>query len=93
MCGGLYFGDNNAIVVCRELGYHQGIAEVFSYPRYGQGSGPIWLTRLDCIGNETSLHYCPHAGVGNTGQCGHNDDVGVRCQGTCIMVHVHVLQM
>ena len=40
------------------------------------GSGPIFLSDVDCAGDETSLFSCTHdSGTG----CEHADDVGVEC--------------
>ena len=75
-----YFDINDADVVCAELGY-LGAAQYHCCAYYGQGSGPIWLDNLACTGNETSLYYCSHSGVGNNYDS-HYEDVGVVCQGT-----------
>ena len=48
---------------------------------FGQGSGSIWLDNVACSGSESNLLSCPHAGLGNT-NCLHQEDIGVRCQGT-----------
>ncbi len=42
---------------------------------FGQGSGLIALTDLQCSGNESSLFRCR-----STNLCFHNEDAGVRCQ-------------
>ena len=81
MCGDYYFDINEANVVCRELGYRGAIQYAYAYYYYGIGSGPIWLAHLNCTGNEISLHYCPHGGIGNIHYCNHYYDVGVVCQG------------
>ena len=47
---------------------------------YGQGSGPIWLNYVSCIGNETSLLNCSNRGTRY--YCRHYDDAGVQCLGT-----------
>ena len=81
VCDDYYFGTNEANVVCRELGY-QGATRYYTYAYFGQGSGPIWLSNLACTGDETSLHYCSHNGIGIINRyCDHYDDVGVVCQG------------
>ena len=81
MCGDYYFDINEANVVCRELGYRGVTRYDYAYYYYGIGSGPIWLAQLACTGDETSLHYCPHGGIGNIQYCDHYYDVGVVCQG------------
>ena len=49
---------------------------------YGQGSGPIWLDRPYCTGNEVNLLNCSHSGIGiHRYYCSHSYDVGVECPG------------
>ena len=74
-----YFGINEANVVCRQLGY-QGATQYYNRAYYGRGSGPIWLDNVQCSGTATSLHNCSSNGIG-LHNCGHNEDVGVVCQG------------
>ena len=53
---------------------------------YGQGSGPIFLADLQCIGTEQSLLDCD-ANVYAFSHCYHYEDVGVQCQGfNCVFV-------
>ncbi|OXB74362.1 UNVERIFIED_CONTAM: hypothetical protein H355_002427 [Colinus virginianus] len=70
---------NDAIVVCRQLGC--GIA--LSAPvqaHFGQGSDPIWMNRVSCIGTESSILECLSSPWGIQ-LCTHLDDAGVECSG------------
>ena len=47
---------------------------------FGQGSGPIWLDDLHCIGSESSLLNCTHDGIEvHEDNCGHDNAAGVEC--------------
>ena len=70
---------NDAHVVCRQLGFLFAL-DVYGNARYGQGTGPILLHDINCLGNESSLLSCRHNGVGNH-NCDHSQDVGVLCRG------------
>ena len=67
----------DATVVCRQLGFHSSV-RAYGSAHYGQGTGPIWLTKLSCIGNEPNLTDCTQTIVG-TKNCTHSDDAGVSC--------------
>ena len=45
---------------------------------FGQGSGPIQIDDVSCIGNETNLLNCTHL---TTHNCAHSEDAGVVCSG------------
>ncbi|VDI52977.1 deleted in malignant brain tumors 1 protein [Mytilus galloprovincialis] len=52
--------NKDASVFCRQFGFTEGVA--LPSATYGQGRGPIWLSHLQCNGNEKNLHSCPHRG-------------------------------
>ena len=68
---------NDAEVLCRELGYGSAI-NAKSEEFYGQGSGIIWLSGLNCTGTESSIVNCSHSGWGMN-DCNHSSNAGVRC--------------
>ncbi|NXA16656.1 DMBT1 protein, partial [Sapayoa aenigma] len=43
-----------------------------------EGSGPIWLDGLRCVGNESTLSQCPARPLGEH-TCNHVEDAGVVC--------------
>lgn len=71
---------------CRSKGFADGYA--LAGARYGQGTGPIWLSGVKCEGTEQYIHQCPHKGfssdpIGNETnwrKCkSHKDDASVYC--------------
>lgn len=80
----------DALVVCRMLGFASAARAVIN-GRYGPGTGPVWLTNVNCVGSETTLTNCSFVGWGNTG-CDHTQDAGVVCSdGECVCPVVLVL--
>ncbi|KAK5623602.1 hypothetical protein CRENBAI_011064 [Crenichthys baileyi] len=68
---------NDAAVVCRQLGC--GLPQTaYIGARFGEGTGPIWLTNVGCSGTEDGLTDCSHSGFGMN-SCGHAEDAGVIC--------------
>ncbi|XP_071492287.1 neurotrypsin-like [Diadema antillarum] len=72
------WNDNDAQVVCRQLGYSATNAEAFRGATYGAGSGPILLDNVGCYGWESNIASCSHNGWYNH-NCEHYEDAGVRC--------------
>lgn len=67
----------DAEVVCRQFGYSR--AHLAAHTSlFGQGNGHIWVDEVNCIGNETSLDECTHAGWNNH-DCSHYEDASVIC--------------
>lgn len=71
-----FFDEDAAAVTCRQLGYSDGTAQCCA--AYGQGSGPIWMDDVQCLGDESRLVECPFGGFG-LHNCIHAEDVGVTC--------------
>ena len=69
----------DAIVACRQLGFYSSVT-AYGSARYERGTGPIWLSRLSCFGNESTLFECAQLS-GATKNCMHSDDASVYCYG------------
>ena len=72
----------DALVVCRMLGFPSALRAVTNGV-YGLGTGPVWLSNVNCRGDESSLANCTYTGLNNTG-CLHSQDAGLVCSdGEC----------
>lgn len=74
------WGENDAQVVCRQLGMTGRTRVKDSY--FGVGNVPMWLNRVGCYGSENRLDECSHAGWGNVAsECSPTADnqAGVIC--------------
>ena len=77
VCGDRW-DDNDAKVVCRQLGLPAENATAYVNAQLGEGTGNILLDEVQCTGSESALNECRHIGWGR-GYCGHNGDTGVVC--------------
>ncbi|XP_052084656.1 neurotrypsin-like [Mytilus californianus] len=72
------FTKNNAIVACRQLKLRSSNAEFYTA---GNGDGMIWLDDVNCTKTKAGIDMCSNIGWG-VNNCGHSEDVGVRCYGS-----------
>ncbi|XP_025103066.1 deleted in malignant brain tumors 1 protein-like isoform X2 [Pomacea canaliculata] len=73
------FGQKEALVACRMLGFNSTTAAAVGSAKYGEGSGPVLFDRLQCLGNETSLAQCKYPGLYRHHHCRHSEDIGISC--------------
>ena len=73
-----YWDLQDAIVVCRQLGFPGAVRTASAATEFSAGDGPILLDSVQCSGDENTLADCPHEGwfVHN---CAHSEDAGVIC--------------
>ena len=53
---------------------------------YGPGTGPIFLDRVNCTGQEDRLLNCPSS-LPEINSCNHNQDASVECGGKMHKAH------
>ena len=76
-----FWGVPDATVACRQLGFSDRNAVATVLASFGQGTDPIVLDDVRCVGTERRLLDCPYNPTHN---CIHLEDAGVRCQdGNC----------
>uniref|UniRef100_A0A8C3FM11 SRCR domain-containing protein n=1 Tax=Chrysemys picta bellii TaxID=8478 RepID=A0A8C3FM11_CHRPI len=69
----------DANVVCKQLGCGSALSAP-GEAAFGEGTGPIWVEKVNCRGTESSLWDCPAKPWGES-NCGHKEDVAVNCLG------------
>ena len=82
ICGNDW-GIEDANVICRMMGFTRGAWGTHCCSWYSGLSAPdqIWLDRVGCVGDETSIAECRHGGWGSH-NCDHSEDIGVVCKYT-----------
>lgn len=76
--GSSEWGQREAAVVCRQLGF-PGVITALSYSAFGEGSGPVQMSDVHCVGTENTLQQCQyHDGLYSTSNSG--SEVGVICK-------------
>ena len=73
------WNPTDAQVVCRQLGFDTTGAMALRFAPFGEGTGPIFLDDVGCMGSELTLISCPRPDSVGVVNCGHNNDVGVQC--------------
>ncbi len=66
-------------VVCRELDCGESV-DALTDDDFGQGSGPVWMSAVLCIGSESTLKNCGSSGW-SINRCTPNSNAGVICSG------------
>lgn len=78
---GLYWDweDKEADIFCQELGYIGGVRTITRNP--GPKDYPIWMTGVECSGNEKSFRECRASWDPRiiSRSCNHTYDAGVSC--------------
>uniref|UniRef100_W5M4Z1 SRCR domain-containing protein n=1 Tax=Lepisosteus oculatus TaxID=7918 RepID=W5M4Z1_LEPOC len=75
------WGLRDADVVCQQIGCGSALTYTTN-AFFGYGTGLILLDNVNCNGNEPLLASCYSLGWG-IHNCGHHEDAGVICSGSC----------
>ncbi len=67
----------DASVVCRQLGFSDVGSVSTSSASFGDGTGPIYLSSVQCSGAESGLINCTSGMLAST--CNHSRDAAARC--------------
>lgn len=73
-------------VICRQLGFEDVMGDVTFYGRrrrtllYGKGKGPVWLSKVQCHGNESNLSECVIVSPGEILWCSHTEALELMCR-------------
>ncbi|XP_033124705.1 deleted in malignant brain tumors 1 protein-like [Anneissia japonica] len=78
ICSDLW-NNYNAQVVCRQLGFTDGVLIDNVINRYPSSSGDIFLSNITCDGSESAIVDCKHNDWSDN-DCSHTKDVNVFCK-------------
>ena len=53
------WGQTEAAVVCRQLGF-PGVITALRHSPFGEGSGPVLMSNVQCTGSEKTLQQCQY---------------------------------
>ncbi|XP_075139571.1 scavenger receptor cysteine-rich type 1 protein M130-like [Leptodactylus fuscus] len=76
----------DAEVVCRQIGCGSAMNATTEAAMFGDGSGPIWLSEVQCKGYERALQDC-RSQRWNPSDCHHKEDAGVICLAQLVTNH------
>ena len=79
--------ENDALVVCRQLGFGDVATPLQAFSPSASTNIQIWLDNVGCSGQEDKLIDCRHNGVG-IHNCNHSNNAGVVCEGNFPSMHV-----
>ena len=82
VCNDGTFNSSAVSVICSSLGYASDGGSLLSGAVYGQGESVIWLSKVVCNGQESSLDECAHLGFGilSSSCYSHSQDINIHCQ-------------
>ena len=82
-CGESSLSTTDANVLCRTLGFPSAstVTACSGYPSASYYSQPVWLSNIECDGEEKSIMECSHSPYGLHSCEGHTQDVAVKCKG------------
>ncbi|XP_072345308.1 scavenger receptor cysteine-rich type 1 protein M130-like, partial [Scyliorhinus torazame] len=78
----------DAEVICKQLQCGPLVSINYEAWSFGEGSGPIWLDKIDCGSHETTLWQCQSDPWGQH-NCHHREDAGVVCSESNVIEPEH----
>ncbi|KAK3600146.1 hypothetical protein CHS0354_012269, partial [Potamilus streckersoni] len=84
-----HWSASDAAVACRMLGLPFDGAVPVSMAAYGNGSGPILMDDVECVGTEATLAACRFSGW-TISNCDHTEDAAVICQQSTASVQIRL---
>ena len=78
------WNENDAQIVCRQLGFSSENTTALRNAFYNSSSGPIYLNSVQCEGDELVLENCTWSR--DTEDCTHRQDAGVSCLGMYVIL-------
>ncbi len=81
VCNDGTFNSSAVSVTCKSLGHASNGGSLLYGAVYAEGDSVIWLSKVACNGDESSLDNCTHLEYGSlSSSCyGHSQDVNIHC--------------